>query len=216
MPIEIPPSADIDLSDSQQESSVALHQDRNVTSILAGVVGASLLLGSMLYLMADEAQGGFVNVHAMLWVLIAPPALLFSIYGWAGVVDAFTYIARPPAPGKTADDAVTLFRLWAAFALASGFVATLAGIVVMLTALDDASRLGQKMAIVLLSQLYGVFAAVICVSIAAIIARRHNGAESTMPLAREAAGVAGITVIAGTLTVLVAFGILMLAHPLAG
>ncbi len=216
MPNKMSASVDHEPSESPRVSQTVLHRDRNVASILAGVFGFFMLLGAMFFLTARESFGHFANPPAMLWVLLAPPALLLPIYGWAGVVDAFTYLVRPPAPGKTAADAVTLFRLWAAFALASGFMATLAGIVVMLTVLDDASRLGQKMAIVLLSQLYGVFAAVICVSIAAIIARRHNGTEATLPLAREAAGVAGITVIAGTLTVLVAFGILMLAHPLAG
>lgn len=194
-----------------------IHRGRGIVSVLFGLVGFFVLLGLMLYVLAvDHAVAMFVNVPAMTWMFLAPPALLLPIYGWAGIIDAFAYLVRPPAPGRTADDAVTLFRLWAAFALAAGFLATMVCLILMLGTIEDPGRLGTGMAVALLSQLYGVFIAVICVAIASIIARRHNGPPSALSLSRQAAGVAGITVVAGTMTVLVAFGILMLAFPQPG
>jgi len=144
-------------------------------------------------------------------VLLTPLTILIAVYGWTGVLDACTWIIRKPTPGKTAEDAVTFFQLGAAFALAGGFLATVVGLIIMLTRMDSIGGVGPGMAIALLSQLYGVFLAVICVAVAAFIARRHNSLLCAAPLARRAAGIAGITTIAGTLTVMIAFGILMLS-----
>ncbi|HWL94313.1 MAG TPA: MotA/TolQ/ExbB proton channel family protein [Phycisphaerae bacterium] len=197
-----------------QADLLPIHRDHNILSMLGGIIGFFLLLGAMLYLTAvDHVVDMIFNLPALAWMVLAPPALLMPVYGCAAIVHAFAYLWLPREPGSAASAAASVFRLWAAFALVSGFVATLVSVVVMLARLEDPSNIGAGMAIVLLGQLYGVFIAMICLSIATMIERRHNGAEGAMKLARQAGGVAGITVVAGTLTVLVAFGILMLAFP---
>ena len=133
------------------------------------------------------------------------------IYGWAGVVDALSFVIRKPTPGKTAADAATFFRLWAAFALASGFLTTLVALIVMLGHMEEPSHLGPGLAVAMVSQLYGVLTAMACIALAAAVTRRHNGPAGLAPVASQAAVVGGVTVVAGTITTLMAFGILMLS-----
>ncbi|MFQ5411850.1 MAG: MotA/TolQ/ExbB proton channel family protein [Phycisphaerae bacterium] len=194
-----------------------IHRNRNVISALGGIIGFFLLWGFMLVSGSDGyVAETFIDIPTMAGMLLLPITILLAIYGGAGIIDAFSYLFRKHAPGKTAADAVTFFQLWAAFALATGFLLTVVGLVIMLKNMDDVSKIGPGMAISLLSQLYGVFIAVACIACAAIIAQRHNGPISMQPLTRRAAGVAGITIVAGTMTGAIAFGILMLAVQAAG
>ncbi|MCG8406828.1 MAG: MotA/TolQ/ExbB proton channel family protein [Phycisphaerales bacterium] len=192
--------------------SIPIHRNRNMISILVGVIGFFMLWG---FALAGSSQGGsataFLNAPSVAVVVGIPLAILTAIFGGAGVIDAFCYLFRKPQSSRTAADAVTFFQLWAAFALACGFLASLVGLISMLSSIDDPSLIGPHMAFALLSQLYGVFVAVICIGLAAFIARRHHGAALASPVARQAAGVAGITLIAGTMTTLIAFCILMLS-----
>ncbi len=189
-----------------------IHRDRNIISALVGIVGFFSVWGYATFLGShDHHLNVFLDVPTAILVVLTPVTILIAVYGWAGVVDACAWVFRKPTPGKPAEEAVTFFQLGAAFAMAGGFLATMIGMMIMLKHMDDVSQIGPGMAIALLSQLYGVFTAVICIAVAAYIARRHNGAAGTGPLARRAAGIAGITTIAGTLTVMIAFGILMLS-----
>jgi hypothetical protein len=95
--------------------------------------------------------------------------------------------------------------------LASGFLATVVGLILALKDLNDPRRAGLSMSIALLSQLYGVFLAVVYVAIGAYVAKRHNGTAGMAALAQRTAGIAGLTTIAGVLTAMIAFGILMLS-----
>lgn len=181
-------------------------------TVLVAVFGFFLVWG--LVQVSPGAEDGLmplVDLRSGLMVVVAPLLVLTMIYGWAGVVDALGYVFRKPTPGKTATDAATLFRLWAAFALAGGFLATLVALIVMLGHMDDPARLGPGLAVALVSQLYGVSTATICIALAATVTKRHNGTASLAPVASEAAGVGGVTVVAGTITTLMAFGILMLS-----
>ncbi len=192
--------------------NVPLHRDRNVVSALVGVVGFFLVWGIFLSIgSGGDPVGTFLDVPSALIVVVVPLMILLAIYGWAGIVDAWSYVARKPASGKTAEDAVTFFQLAAGFALATGFLGTLVGLMIMLKNLDDPSRIGPAMAINLLTQLYGVFIAVLCISIGAYIARRHHCIATAKAVGFRVASVAGITTIAGTLTVLISFCILMLS-----
>ena len=203
----------VDVSDPAV-GEVPAHRNRNVISVLVGVVGFCFVWVLAAYSgVPGNAVGTFLNFPTAAVVIGGPLVILVMIFGWAGVVDAIGYVFRKPAHGSAAADAATFFQLWAAFALASGFLATLVGLMMMLRRLDDPSHIGLGMATALLSQLYGVFIAVICIALAAIVARRHKGAAEALPIARRSAGVAGITVIAGTMTILIAFGILMLSLP---
>lgn len=192
-----------------------VHYQPGLVFVLGSIIAVFLLIGvAVLSSSTRDAVANCCSVPALLWVFFVPPSILIGVYGASGFCDAISYAVRRPTPGKSADDAMTFFRLWACFALASGFMATIVGLVSMLSALEDPMQLGPGMAVALLSQLYGVVVAVMCVAIAAIIGRRHNGPSSTLRLARQSAGVAGLTVVAGCMTVLVAFGIFMLAMPI--
>ncbi len=189
-----------------------MHRHRNTGSAIVGVIGFLAVWGYALHMgTGGNAVGAFLNVPSAMLVLLAPLAIMIAVYGWAGVIDGCWWVFRKPTPGKTAEEAVGFWQLWSAFALASGFLGTMVGMVVMLTRMEDSSQIGFGMAIALLTQLYGVFVAVIGIALAAHISRRHNGPGSVGRLARCGAGVAGITTIAGVLTAMVCFGILMLS-----
>ena len=190
-----------------------IHRDRNLRSILAGIVGMLTLWAVALSSASSAGEvGRYVNVYGVLLVLLSPLAVLTPIYGFAGVVDAFAWIARKPGGGRGARDAVTFFQLAAAFALAFGFINAMIGMVIALARSGGMPKeLGGQLAMALLSQLYGVFVAVMAISIAAYISRRHRYALVRAMVGRRAASVAGLTVIAGSMTTLVVFGILMLS-----
>ncbi len=189
-----------------------VHRNRNIISALVGIVGFFAVWGYATFVGGSaRVLDVLLDVPTAVLVVLTPVTILFAIYGWAGVIDAWAWVFRKPTPGKTAEDAVTFFQLGAAFAMAGGFLATMMGMMLMLNSMEEISQIGPGLAIALLSQLYGVFAAVVCIGLAAHIARRHNGPASAGPLARRAAGIAGITTIAGTLTAMIVFGILMLS-----
>lgn len=193
-------------------ASPPIHRDRNALSALVAVIGFFCVWGVAVALIDDgDVLASFVNLPGIILVALAPMVLLAGICGWANTVGAWTYIFRKPTPGKAADDASTFFQLAAAFALSSGFIVTTISLILVLRRLDSPSHLGPAMAVALLSQLYGVFMAVGYVAASAYIARRHQDPGVTVPVARRAAGVAGVTVIAGVLTTMIAFGILMLS-----
>ena len=193
-------------------SSVPLHRDRNVLSVLLGIVGFFSIWGcTALVVTPGSVLGTFLDLPAALLVLLTPVTLLTAVYGWAGVVDACLWIFRKPATTKAAAEAVTFFQLGAAFALAGGFLTAMIGMVLVLRHAGEVGRIGPGMAAALLSQLYGVFIAVICIAVAAYIARRHQPGPLGAPVAHRAASIAGITTIAGTLTAMIVFGILMLS-----
>lgn len=189
-----------------------IHRDRHLIPILVGIIGFFVVLGIAQSIHTGrDSEGGGVHAYSFLIVCLAPLALLATVYGWAGVVDAFCWIGRRPTPGTAPREAVTFFQLAAAFAMAVGFLNTLAGLVLSLGELADMQRLGPGIAMALLSQLYGVFIAVTCIAVAAYIARRHRETPVLSRLAARAASVAGLIVVAGTLTTLLVFGILMLS-----
>ncbi len=194
-------------------STAPLHRNRSAVAILVGIIGFFLIWGAAL---SAGPSGGrasdYVNTYSVLLVLLCPMLVLLPIYGFAGIMDAGRWLVRRPAPGDDPGDAVMFFQLAAAFSMASGFLNMLVGLVISLTTLSGSSSLlGSGMALALLSQLYGVFAAVVCVAAAGFIARRHGHALSGAPLARRSAGVAGVTLIAGALTTLIVFCILLLS-----
>lgn len=110
-----------------------------------------------------------------------------------------------------ANEAVVFFQVAAAFCLAFGFLATIVGLIVSLANLRSPTQLGPGVAAALISQMYGVCLAVTCLALAAFIARRHGAMGAMKPLARRAATAGGLTLIAGSLTTLIAFGIMMIS-----
>jgi hypothetical protein len=189
-----------------------VYRNRSVLSALVGIIGFFCVWGVSVLLAADVHHlMAFLSVPSILLVVFAPLVVLIGIFGMAGVIDAWAWVFRRPTPGKTADDAALFFQLAAGFALASGFLATVVGLILALRDLTDPRHAGLSMSVALLSQLYGVFLAVVYVAIGAYVAKRHNGSAGTAAVVQHTTGVAGLTTIAGVLTAMVAFGILMLS-----
>lgn len=192
-------------------ASLPAHRNRTVAPILVGIFGFFALWGWTASSAAANAYAVFVNVPAAILTLIAPLAIMTAVYGWAGVVDAVLWVFRKPAQGQTAQEAAVFWQLFAAFSLASGCIGTLIGLVAVMSRLAVPTTLGSGIAVSLLTQLYGVFLAVIGISLSAHIARRHNSAAAAATIARRGASLAGVTTIAGVLTAMIAFGMLMLS-----
>lgn len=190
---------------------VPAHRDRNIIAAVCVVVG---LFGIWAIALAFGRRGAIdetVNTCTTLLVILAPLVVLTAVYGWAGVVEAFTWIVRPSQPSEAVRDAATCFQLAAAFSLGFGFVGTVLGLVITLTNLQHPRELGPNLALTLVSQFEGVLLATLYLAASARVTRRHAGVVMLSPLARRTAGVAGATIIAGTLTTLVAFFILRLS-----
>ncbi|GJQ25196.1 MAG: hypothetical protein HBSAPP02_02280 [Phycisphaerae bacterium] len=133
-----------------------------------------------------------------------------------GTNPAAPWRERDPFPRQdidstAAEEAVVFFQVAAALCLAFGFIATVVGLIVSLANLRNPSQLGPGVAAALLSQMYGVCIAVTCLALATFIARRHAAMGAMKPLARRAATAGGLTLIAGSLTTLIAFGIMMIS-----
>ena len=194
------------------DSAPPVHRDRNVLSVLIGIVGFFSIWSCTALLVGRGAVfGTFLDLPAALLVVLTPVTLLTAVYGWAGAVDACLWVFRKPTPGKVSEEAVTFWQLGAAFALAGGFLTTMIGMILVLRQAGEVGKIGPGMAVALLSQLYGVFLAVVFIAVAAYVARRHHRGAVAAPVAHRAASIAGITTIAGTLTAMIVFGILMLS-----
>lgn len=188
-----------------------VHRHRGMMSAVVGIFGFFCAWGVALRL-GGEAAAALYHLPSLCVVIGGPVSLLLVIFGWSGFVNALAWLGRRPksAAGHDAAQAVAFFQLAAAFAMTSGLMATLVGLVLMLTRLDDPRTLGPGVGLALISQLYGVFLGVACIAAGAFIARRHGGPDVGSAAARRSAGIAGIIAIAGTLTALVVIGLLML------
>lgn len=189
-----------------------VHHDRSVLAALVGIIGFFCVWGVAVAVAGEGSTlPAFLNLPSLLLVVVAPFVILSGVYGWAGVVDAWMWVFRRPVPGRTAEDAVTFFQLAACFAMVSGFLATAVGLILTLRRPENFRHLGSGMAVALLSQLYGVFLATAYLAASAYITRRHGGAGGSSPIARRSIGIAGLIAIAGVLTAMITFGILMLS-----
>ncbi len=199
-------------SDELLASHLPLHRNRSVLSVLVGIIGFFCVWGVTVAIAEEKsALAAFLNVPSLLLVVLAPLVILVGVYGPAGFLDAWTWIFRRPAQGKTAEDAATFFQLAACFSLVSGFLATAVGLVLTLRQVENLRQLGSGMAVALLTQLYGVFLATAYLATSAYVARRHGAVNEASPAARRSVGLAGLIAVAGVLTAMIAFGILMLS-----
>ncbi len=192
-----------------------LHRNRSIIAVLIGIIGFFSVWGISAALGdPGDAWQAFVDLPSAVLVFLTPVTVLYAVYGWSGIFAAFRWIGREPRETEiqTAGQAAAFFQLAAAFSLAGGFLATMIGLMLALRNAPQLDRIGPGMAVALLGQLYGVFLAVACVAVAAHIARRQEKSSNTMPLATRVAGIAGLTAIAGTLTAMIAFGMLMLGR----
>jgi len=187
------------------------HRNRSVLSVLVGIIGFFCVWGVGVAIGEERSSlSAFFNLPSLLLVIVAPILILAGTYGLGGVADACAWVLRRPVPGKTAEDAAAFFQLAACFALVSGFLVTTVGLILTLRQLENLRQLGAGMAVALLCQLYGVFLATAYLATSAYIARRHGLAETSC-VARRSLGIAGVIAVAGVLTAMIAFGILMLS-----
>ncbi len=198
---------------STTDSSSANRLGRVPTPAIAilSIVAIAALVLSLLFWASGGNVVTFVHWPGAALVVALPVTILMAVFGWAAPIDALLYATGHRKDPVVAKEAAQFFQLWAALALACGFIGTVIGLVVMLASLDDPGRIGPGMAVALLCQLYGVCIAVVCIVSAVVILRRHPDSDATRRLNRQAVAGAGITVVAGTMATLVAFGILMLA-----
>lgn len=202
-----------------------IHRDHHLISALVGIIGFFAIWGLTLTTGAPRASAlEHVNGFGVLLVALTPLVVLMPVYGWAGIVDAILWIGRAPkaenlAPTdeaknvSTAGEAVTFFQLAAALAVAAGFAHSILGIVAALLQFGGSPHtLSAGIALALMNTLYGVFGAVLCLSFAAFVSRRHRCDRANPGLGRRSAGAAGLTVVAGALVTLLTMGILTLSH----
>lgn len=196
-----------------QFSATPTRAARSVSTV--GAIGAVLLIVTSCSYAVWTATAGelsiFGNVSSVLLVVATPFLILSAIYGWAAPIDAIGYVFLRRKSTATAHEAAQLFQLWALFALCCGFIATMVGLVVMLARLNDPSQIGTGLAVALLSQLYGICGALACMICSAVVMRRYPKPDRADRLARKAVSTAAICVVGGTITTLIAFGILLLA-----
>jgi hypothetical protein len=189
------------------------HRDRQVFAALGAIIGSLLVWGfAVAQARPDGGATSWLPASGMLLVLLGPVAVMMLIYGPAGAVDACLWLFRRPTPGPAAKEAAAFFQLAAAFFLAGGFLATIITLVMMLRVLGQPDHLGRGMALALLNQVYGVCLAAASIALAGRILRRHHEPLALLPIARRSAGVAGITLIAGSLTTLIAFCMMRLGE----
>ena len=161
------------------------------------VIGAAIVTHTSL--------GTFIDPASLLIVGLGTAVLLFTVYGWAGVENALGSLIVDFGDRENTAEAVSFFRLGAAFALACGLLGTLIGLVIMLQNMSTPDALGPAMAVALLTQFYGILLAVASYCAAMIIARRQAatdvGEKPTRAVLPAAATVAAV----GTLSVVLIF-----------
>jgi len=142
---------------------------------------------------------------------LAPLLMAVAVHGWSAAAEASHWLVRKPLCDPAAAQAAAFFQLAAAFALVFGLIGTGVTLVAVLGDLDHPKSLGPGVAAAMMSQLYGVLVATIHSALGAFIARRHGAVDQFARIARRSTVAAGLCVVAGALTTLLAFGILRLS-----
>jgi len=199
----------VDASNTRSRGTVSC--GANPVVAILSVVTLIALWGASFYLSSADSVSVLFNLPAVVVVAFSPVLILFAIYGWAAPIDALYYVFGKRSDRDIAREAAQLFQTWAALALACGCIATVVGLVLMLSSLDDPAKIGPWTAVALLSQLYGVCIAVACIACSAMILRRYPNPDAAAALARQSITGAGMTVVAGTITALAVIAILTLS-----
>jgi hypothetical protein len=183
-----------------------------VLAALIGIIGFFILWGLSRGTSGPARYGGAaLDPIAAMIILGSPFLVLIPLYGVAGIADAFFWLRRARRDGSDPLEAASMFQFAAALSMGFGFAGTLIRLVAALAQGGEApGGLAAQIAAALMGQLYGIFSAVIYIVLAAVISRRHGTAGDLVAMSRRGTSAAGLTVIAGTLTTLIAFGIIML------
>ncbi len=175
----------------------------------AGIGGAvSLLVWAMVYL---SDLWAFIDYPSMAIVSGCTFALLFGVFGWKGFFGSFHTLLNGNSSPEKSEGAIAFFRMGAGFALAGGFLGTLIGLIHMLANMSDPSQIGAGIAVAMLTQLYGVFLAVLACTAAGIIARRDVACGKLKQLSKDAVVAAGGISAIGTVSTLLLFAIILIS-----
>ena len=137
------------------------------------------LAGFFGLVVAAVAMGGnadsFFNGPAMLFVGGGTVALLVLTFGGRGCLAALRSVAgfRDHTAPRDGGTPAAFFRMAALYAVTTGFVGMLIGVVQILTAVDDMRQLGSGLAMTLLTLFYGAMLATPCIAFAAILRIRR-------------------------------------------
>ncbi|MBI1321543.1 MAG: hypothetical protein GC168_21715 [Candidatus Hydrogenedens sp.] len=126
-------------------------------AMVSRLVGLALALAAVLIAMSAGGNAiVFINIPSLAFVVLLTLGLLVWSYGSAAL--KLLPAAGRMLSGNVQADAglAAMARAGARFALMAGCVGTLIGMVSMLAALDDPSRMGGGVAIAFLALLYGV------------------------------------------------------------
>lgn len=128
-------------------------------------------------LLSNGSPSAFVDSASFQFVFIALSALLLAVYGPTGIVDAFSVLWRTDVAAKGSVEAEAFFRCAFTLSICTGLLASLIGVVNVLSNLSDPSELGPAAAMAILSAFYGIVLAVLSCCAAAAIARRRLSTE---------------------------------------
>lgn len=180
---------------------------------LSRVAGVGLFAVMIVWVLWSSTEGNtmvFWNTPSVILTFGCMAGLLLATFGWEGAYNAFRTLGLGGSTVRDQSEAIGFFRLAAVFAIASGFLGTLIGLIAMLCNMSDPSQIGAGMAIALLTQLYGAMVAVLCCVASGIIARQVPTGEAVGATTRRLVPAAGAAA-AGIAFSLLAFGIMLLS-----
>ncbi|MCB9850807.1 MAG: MotA/TolQ/ExbB proton channel family protein [Phycisphaerales bacterium] len=176
-------------------------------------VGLCAFVGMLAWAITDKGRYSiwqFIDYPSVAIVVGSTLSLLLITFGMRGVAQAVCNLWYLRAAEDERKRASTVFRMAAVFALGSGCLGTLIGAVLMLSNMDDPSKIGQGLAVALLAQLYGVLLALILVAMSVAVYRERPAAQQSI-FAWQAVGVFSAAAAVGTLVVCSAIGFVMLS-----
>lgn len=135
---------------------------------------AGLLMFVMMIYWAISSRtelDAFFDEGSLVVALGCPIALLIACFGWGGCSRSFEALFG----GRATTEGVSFFRMGAGFCFACGFLGTVIAMVMILINTNNPTSVGPALAMALLTQLYGVFMAVLCFTASISIARRISG-----------------------------------------
>ncbi|MCG3129716.1 MAG: hypothetical protein FLDDKLPJ_00451 [Phycisphaerae bacterium] len=109
-----------------------------------------------------EILSALFDVTSLILTAGGTLTLLLLAFGARGFIDTFSYLASAEPSTRDAESARDFLRFAATASLMCGLFGTLAGAVMVLRGLADPAALGPAVALVLLSQIYGVVQASLC------------------------------------------------------
>lgn len=120
------------------------------------IVGLIIILTAFMVGIGSNL-GAMMDIPSWIIVILGPLGMLW--FSGAGVGGMFSAVFSADATADQLTAAARAWRLAGVYALASGAMGTIIGLVIMLKNMDDPAAIGPGMAIGILTILYGLFLA---------------------------------------------------------